>query len=75
MCTECIICEPHADEYSTSYFCALDKYKMTHDNKFGLETETPIDHNIFWSYSPMGELNLARFWNKISALLILNTAC
>lgn len=46
MCIECVICEPHAEKYSTSYFCTLDKYKMTQDNKFGLETETPVYHNI-----------------------------
>lgn len=46
VCIECVICEPHAEKYSTSYFCTLDKYKMTQDNKFGLETETPVYHNI-----------------------------
>lgn len=68
------MCEPHAEEHSMSYFCTLDKHKTTQDNKFGLETETPIDHNICWSYSPVRELNLARSWNEISALLILNPA-
>lgn len=75
VCIECVIYETHAGKYSTSYFCTLDKYKLTQDNKFGLETETPIYHNICWSYSPMGELNLACSWNEVSALLILNPAC
>lgn len=75
VCIECIICEPHAEEYGTSYFCSLEKYMKKQDNNFGLETETSIDHNICRSYSLIGELNLACSWNEISTLLILNPAC